>query len=513
MKFADIISKGLRSLYAMFPPRSSEPTATFGIGCDWFLRTVSLCFGVAFLSLWLQLDGLYGAQGLLPIRDLMKHVGQDANVQEYFSFPTLFWFVTGDGFLHLVCGLGVLLSIVTGIGWIRGPGFFLLWLGYLSFCTVGAPFLSFQWDTLLLEAGMIGVFLISWSSWSPSRPVFHPVVRWLGVYLLFRLMFASGVVKLSSGDPEWATLSALEYHFFTQPLPSPLAWWVHQLPDLLQVISTIGMFIIELLIPFCFFLPRRFRLLGAGATILLQIAILLTGNYGFFNLLSIGLCFLLIDDAAWTTLSRGWLKRPDIRMPRFANSWWKAWNGGVWIFALLILFMTTVQWFGVFRASAPLPDALKPLYVLVSGTRSINSYGLFATMTTRRLELTIEGSDDGATWKPYRFHWKPDTIGDSLPLVAPHMPRVDWQLWFAALTPPQSPNNRWLQQFCGKLLQGNKEVLGLLDENPFPESPPRWIRIRVTEFSFTNGSEKRETGNVWKEGKSGTYWPPMRLTP
>jgi hypothetical protein len=474
-----------------------------------------------------QLDGLYGAHGISPLRDIMFHAEMTAGIKDMLMNPTLFWFNASDGFLYFVCGIGVLLSVVTCIGWVRGPGMLLLWVCYLSFCTVGAPFLNFQWDSLLLEAGLLGAWLISWRSLKPAYPgypaypIFHPVVRWLGIFLLFRLMFASGVVKLSSGDPTWASFTALDYHFFTQPLPAPLAWWIHQLPEPLLVLSTGFMFLIELVIPFFFFLPGRFRLVGAGATLLLQIGIMLTGNYGFFNLLAIGLCLLLIDDATWRKLSRGFIKSPPVspdptespRLGSIEGIGKRCWTVGVLGFALIILLMSTVQWFAIFRRPAPLPEVLKPVYFAMASTRSINSYGLFATMTTARLELTIEGSRDGSHWQPYTFRWKPNTVEDGLPIVAPHMPRVDWQLWFTALTPPQSPSNQWLRRFCGKLLQGNQEVLGLLEENPFPKSPPRWIRIRATEFTFTTPSELSESGvgNVWKAGRSSLYWPPMQL--
>ena len=492
---------------------SDDPAKSYHIGCRWFLFTVSLCFGIAFISLWLQLDGLYGANGISPIADLVLQARENADLKQVLMTPTLFWLGASDGLLHLVCGLGVACSILTALGWLRGPGLLLLWFSYLSFCIAGAPFLNFQWDNLLLEAGLLAAILISWRSWKPAVPAFHPLVRWLGVYLLFRLMFFSGLVKLTSGDPHWASLSALDYHFWTQPLPTPLAWWVYQLPESLRVVSTGVMFGIELLIPFCFFLPRYFRLLGAGATILLQVAILLTGNYGFFNLLTIGLCLLLIDDASWSTLSRGKFRQPAAAPVASSGLGRMGWHGIVLIWTLIILCVTTVHWSRMLGRPMQLSEEIEPPFRMVAGTRSINGYGLFATMTTRRLELTIEGSQDGKTWKPYRFHWKPNTVDDGLPLVAPHMPRVDWQMWFSALAPPRSSSNRWLQRFCGQLLQGNREVLGLLAENPFPDQPPRWIRVRATEFTFTSPSERSESGHIWKTGESGIYWPPMRLNP
>lgn len=470
---------------------------------------------MAFVSLWVQLGGLYGAHGLIPIRDVIFHASLSAGLREMLLHPTLFWFTADDWMLHLICGAATLLSVVTLLGWIRGPGIFLQWMLYLSFCTVGAPFLNFQWDNLLLETGLLASLFISWKSWRPAAPVFHRLAHWLIVYLLFRLMFASGVVKLTSGDPVWASLAALDYHFYTQPLPTPLAWWAHQLPEALLVAATAVMFIVELLVPFCLFLSRRFRLFGAAATILLQVGILLTGNYGFFNLLTIGLCLVLIDDACWTSLLRGGFKRGASVQTGIVEQHWmrKCWHGGVIALAVVILFTSTVQWFGIFRKPAPLQRWWSPVYSMLCSMRSFNSYGLFATMTTSRLELTIEGSDDGTEWRPYRFHWKPNNVGDGLAFVAPHMPRLDWQMWFAALTPPQSRSNYWLERLCQKLLQGNPQVIGLLEENPFPEKPPRWIRVRATDFSFSSWEEKQQSGAVWQEGRSSMYWPPQRLNP
>lgn len=487
-----------------------EP-ARFDAGCSLFGRGLSLCFAIAFGSLWLQLSGLFGPHGIVPIRDYLFRADTILGSSGFWQVPSVFWVNSDIQILHLACGLGLAISLLTLAGFARGPGFLLAWVLYLSFCSVGAPFLNFQWDNLLLECGLLAAFLFSWSFKSKTRRPPHFLIRWLLIFLLFRLMFSSGVVKLSSGDPMWIGLTALDYHFWTQPLPTPLAWWVSQLPDFFLAASTGILFFLELAVPFLFFLPGRARLCGALATIGLQIAILLTGNYGFFNLLTIALCFLLIDDRSWRSLRIGkfslFSSVPSVPAPVPATTPPPANRRPLHchlvpiLLSVAVLFMTTLQWFGIFRVSVQWPKPIQNAYGAVSSFRSINSYGLFATMTTRRLELIVQGSADGANWETYEFKWKPDRADDPLPWAAPHMPRLDWQMWFAALDSPRSNRLAWLQRFCGKLLDGEPVVVDLLESNPFPNRPPRQVRIIAREFQFSRLGERDSGQVIWETGE------------
>jgi lipase maturation factor 1 len=319
---------------------------------------------------------------------------------------------------------------------------------------------------------------------------------------LFRLMFMSGVVKLTSGDSSWLNLFALHYHYWTQPLPTPLAWWANQLPDWFQASSVVVMFLIELIAPFLLFFPRRLRLIGATSITIFQLLIALTGNYGFFNLLTIILCVLAVDDAVWPKLGRkrietvtiqgaGW--SPKLLMP---------------ITGVVLLFSWPLLWESLFP-EADWPPILGTVYTYIERFRSLNSYGLFRVMTTSRPEIVVEGSSDGVNWRPYTFKYK---IGDPdvpPPIVAPHQPRLDWQMWFAALSDVQE--EPWFTNFLVRLLQGSPPVLRLLKTNPFPGLPPRYIRATLFDYRFTTAGERKKTGAWWSREEKGLYCPVLTL--
>ncbi|MDE0043894.1 MAG: lipase maturation factor family protein, partial [Candidatus Poribacteria bacterium] len=253
-----------------------------------FLRLLGVIYLIAFLSLWTQIDGLIGSNGILPAEQYLNAVREQIGLERYLAFPTLCWFNDSDAFLHLFCGCGVFLSLLLIVGVAPVLALIGLWVCYLSLVTVGQSFLSFQWDALLLETGFLAIFFaplrilprISREA-TPSS-----VVLWLFRWLLFRLMFASGVVKLMSGDMTWSNLTALNFHYETQPLPTVLGWYAHHLPEWFQKASVAGMFGIEIVVPFLIFAPRRPRFLGAIALVALQLLIAATGNYCFFNLLT-----------------------------------------------------------------------------------------------------------------------------------------------------------------------------------------------------------------------------------
>ena len=468
---------------------------------DLFLRALAVVYLIAFLSFWVQAHGLIGAQGILPIDESVRLAAERGHP---LRFPTLFWFDQSDAFIHGLCGAGTLLAIVAALVPASAPLFLLLWIGYLSIVTGGGPFLSFQWDVLLLEAGLLAVFLAPWKL-SPRHHAHEPprLVAWLYRWLLFRFMFASGVVKLTSGDATWRDLSALTYHYQTQPLPNPLAWYAHHLPEGIHVVSVAAMFTIELAVPFFIFAPRRLRIAACALLAGLQVVIALTGNYTFFNLLAAALCLWLIDDVSWPKRMRAPRTDSDPGPPKLQRL------AGVPLAVLIVTLSLVYLYSFTLRMRSRWPEPLVALTRAVAPFNMVNNYGLFQVMTTRRPEIVLEGSRDGKTWLPYEFRYKPGAPGRRPPVAAPHQPRLDWQMWFAALGRyRQSP---WFVHFCLRLLEGSPAVTDLLARNPFPDGPPRYLRAQLYDYRFTTPDEKSRSGDWWKRTFLKAYLPKIQL--
>ena len=468
---------------------------------DLFLRALAVIYLIAFLSFWVQAHGLIGAQGILPIDESIRLAAEKGHP---LRFPTLFWFDQSDAFIHGLCGAGTLLAIVAALVPVSAPLFLLLWIGYLSVVTGGGPFLSFQWDVLLLEAGLLAVFLAPWKlSLRRDAPEPPRLVAWLYRWLLFRFMFASGIVKLTSGDATWRDLSALTYHYQTQPLPNPLAWYVHHLPESIHVVCVAAMFAVELAVPFFIFAPRRLRIAACALLAGLQLAIALTGNYTYFNLLAAALCLWLIDDASWPKrlgAPRPGSKPGSPRLQRLA---------AVPLAGLIVTLSLVYLYSFSLRMRPRWPEPLIALNRAVAPFNMVNNYGLFQVMTTRRPEIVIEGSRDGRTWMPYEFRYKPGAPDRRPPVAAPHQPRLDWQMWFAALGHyRQSP---WFVHFCLRVLDGSPPVTDLLARNPFPDGPPRYLRAQLYDYRFTTPDEKSRSGDWWKRTFLRAYLPKTQL--
>jgi len=503
---------------------SAVPSNSHRIARGLFLRLLAAIYVAAFLSLFFQITGLIGAQGVLPVGEFLARVREPMGGRGYYLLPTVFWFHSSDVFLKTVCagGAGVAaVLLATGL-WPRGL-LFILWALYLSVVAAGQEFMGFQWDALLLETGFLAVFFApagfrpdgrspavrrgapdtsgargadpAFVANAVSRAPENTAFLWLLRALLFKLMFLSGVVKLMSGDAAWRGLSALQYHYETQPLPTALAWYAHQAWPWLQKTSVAAMFFIELILPFFIFAPRRWRQAAGAGLILLQLIIMLTGNYCFFNLNTIALCLLLYDDAFFRRWSPG-------RDPPTAP---KAKPGKPLLAAAGILLFISVVKTADMLTRGGLPGYLRAAVSWTEPFRSVNTYGLFAVMTTTRPEIEVEGSNDGKIWKAYEFRWKPGSPARDLRYVAPHQPRLDWQMWFAALGDyRQSP---WFMNFLARLLMGSKPVLDLLAENPFPERPPKYIRALLYDYKFTRRGEKK----VWRRELKGLYCPVVSL--
>jgi hypothetical protein len=463
-----------------------------------FLRGMGAVYLAAFWSLAVQADGLIGTRGIAPVGQFLDRAGQVLGSDRHWQVPTLLWLDSSDRAMHVLCWGGVGLGGLLVAGLLAGECLVLLWLAYLSLVSVGQPFLGYQWDALLLEAGLLAILLAPWglrlgrAAGGPS-----PAAIWLVRWLVFRLLFLSGVVKLASGDPSWSAWQAMLYHYETQPLPTWTSWYLHQCPSWFQAASAGYVFWAELVAPWLVFGPRRVRMAGLASIVLLQTLIAATGNFGFFNLLTIVLCTALVEDRDWGRKDH----EPTRAGPR------SRWRRGLFgMAATVIVAVTTME--GLDRAglSIVFPGPLEEVRRWVAPWRSMNAYGLFAVMTTERPEIEIEGSMDGEHWRAYSFRWKPGEVDRAPRFATPHMPRLDWQMWFAALS-GDCRGQPWFLGFERRLLEGSPEVLGLLRGDPFPAGPPRLVRARLYRYRFTGPGERA----WWRRQETGWFCPPTRL--
>jgi predicted DCC family thiol-disulfide oxidoreductase YuxK len=460
-----------------------------------FLRLFGLIYLSAFISFGVQAQGLIGSHGILPLAELVDALGARVGPERFYLMPMVFWWSASDVAIAAVCWSGAGLSLLLVFNLVPRLSLLLLHVLYLSLLYGGQDFMTYQWDTFLLEAGFLTLILSI-----ATRPGI-----WLLRWLLFRFIFMSGMVKLLSGDPNWWNLSALSYHFFTQPLPTPLGWYAAHLPPGALKFLTGGTFFVELILPFCILCPRRLRFFAACGILLLQSCILITGNYNWFNLQCMLLCLLLFDDAAvQKILPRRLIRRPavhaDYVTPRKTTSIIVA------VLAILIVFCSLVQMDMRFGGNPP--SAAQAVDRIIEPLHVVSAYGLFAVMTTERDEIVIEGSNDGAEWSEYEFRYKPGDVWRRPPWNIPHQPRLDWQMWFAALEDPR--RLRWFQRFLQAVLENKPAVLSLMAKNPFPDRPPAYVRAQFYDYTYSSSEEKAK-GVWWDRRLRGSYFPVVQL--
>ena len=464
-----------------------------------FTRALSLIYLVAFLSLIPQARGLWGSQGVLPIRPFMKNVEQNLDSQRLWQVPSVFWLSTSDDFIFGAAVTGAVFAGAALLGFAQGWCLFMCFAFYLSFCSSGQEFMAFQWDSLLLEVGFLALFTVPWNFDFALTVAAEPhwFVRGMFYFILFKLMFLSGVVKLMSGDEAWRDFSAMSYHYWTQPLPNPIAPFAHALPDWVHQISTGVTFAVELILPFFMLWPRA-RAWVAGGFFILSLMILLTGNYAFFNWLTIALCIWLVPDTVWYSVVE--------RLPFTLHAIPAAMFPHPVISAVMgVLALLSVVWCVQLWLPEEVLEYLQPPLRLGQIFHVSNSYGLFATMTKTRPEIVIEGSADGQEWKEYEFKFKAGPLFRRPPLVAPHQPRLDWQLWFAALG--SAGNNPWVQTLMLRIAEKSPDVLEFFSSNPFPDVPPKFLRARLYNYEFTSPEEILESDQWWKRTFVREYTP------
>jgi lipase maturation factor 1 len=489
-----------------------------------FLRLLGFIYLIAFASLALQIRGLVGEHGILPAARFLEWAHSIYGGGTYRLLPTLFWLNASDTALVAVAWTGAGLGFLLLLGVRPRLLLVLLWLLYLSLSVVGQDFLSFQWDALLLESGLLAIL------WAPRRfvrrvseppillvseppgpleassggPPFD-LARFLLVFLLFKLMFLSGVTKILSGDPTWRYGTALDFHFETQPLPPWSAWYAHHWPTWIHHALTWWTLAVELGAPWFLLLPGRLqpaRVPAVLAIAVLQVGIAATGNYGFFNLLTLALCLPALSGARRA--------RDDLQMEgpdtdRTPHRWPLVRIAAPVLLGLSLLSMVREVAFTLpnGRGAGWWPAWGGKVLGWVEPFRSVNGYGLFRVMTTERPELVFEGSRDGVQWEPYGFRYKPGNVDRRPAFVAPFHPRLDWQLWFAALSPGR--NLGWVERLAEALRAGTPEVVALLGHDPFPTTPPQYVRAVLYDYRFSTPEQRRRTGSWWVRTLQGTF--------
>jgi len=478
---------------------------SYAISAWFFTRALCAVYLIAFLSLMVQAKGLWGKQGIMPIAEYHKAVAAESDHFRYNEIPSAFWLSSSDEFIYGAAVTGACFAFAALAGFAQGWSLLICFGLYLSFCSSGQSFMTFQWDALLLEVGFLALFTVPWNFnfsvlWAHEP---HWLVRGMFYVVLFKLMFLSGVVKLTSGDESWRDLTALSYHYWTQPLPNPLSPFMNALPLWIHQVSAVLTFIVELIVPFFFFWPRA-RFWAALPVIGLSLLIFVTGNYTFFNILTIALCFWLIPDEAWRALTQylpfELQTAPAHIFPHPTT-------------AVAMLFLGFLSVFWILRPWLPeqIIDSLSPFIANVQPFHISSPYGLFANMTKERREIVIEGSSDGREWKEYEFKYKPGDVNRMPPIVEPHQPRLDWQMWFAALGNLRS--NPWMQTLMLRLFQNAPDVTELFEKNPFSDKPPMFLRARLYEYTFADPEDIVNSGIWWRRKPVGDYSPAFQNKP
>jgi lipase maturation factor 1 len=463
----------------------------YTVGQSLFLRGLGLIYLISFSSLVIQIKGLYGSKGILPFQDLLNQLKNQKKKHGFFRVPTWFWYFKSDKSLTLTCYLGIAFSCLLTLNILAPLCLVVLWCSYLSISSIGRVFMTFQWDSLLLEVGFFAFFF----SLQTPPPQLLLVAIW---FCYARFLFASGFVKLRSKDPTWKSLTALNYHYYTQPIPNPLSWFFHNLPQWFQKFSCGWMLFVEIVVPFSLFLPSPYHIPSVIMLMALQVLIFASGNFAFFNLLTIVMLLPIIPNSSWDYLGIVSSTNHTLVEQNPLSYFLSA-------VAAFLIFLNILQVFLLFG------KRLFPKFSqIIAPFKLCSSYGLFASMTTKRLEFTLEGSHDGKDWREYQFTYKVGDCSERPKQVAPHQPRLDWQLWFAALR--GNKLEPWLMQFITRLLENSLDVKKLIKNNPFPKKPPKFIKVNLYEYTFTTRKERKETGKYWNRKHIGTY-PNLSLSP
>jgi lipase maturation factor 1 len=493
-----------------------------------FLRALGLIYFSAFFSLLFQIRGLIGPDGVLPAGEYLERVRHGIGPLRLWYAPTILWLSAGNHMLIALSVVGMLASLLLVANiWPRAM-LLVCFIGFLSFVAGAQDFANYQSDSMLLEAGFISLFLAPGRllpGWGADFPAPRASILLL-LWEWFRIYFESGAVKLLSGDPTWRNFTAMDEYYQNGPLPTWIGWYIQHLPEWFHKATAVTTLLMELVLVFMAFLPRRWRIVCFCIVTAWQAGVILTANYTFLNYLVLVLGVLLLDDhllrrflpsrfrSTFPQLPEPASLQDEItaddEQPRTAvRSHLAALRLAVTAVMLTWVFYdTSLLLLHMFWRAQPLPG--EPI-VALEPFRIANQYGLFAVMTPHRYEIEFQGSNDGATWTAYPFRYKPQDLSAAPGLYAPYQPRFDWNLWFASLGAwqdyPIVPRTEEL------LLTNDHDVLQLFAGNPFPGTPPRYLRAVLWQYWFTSMAEKRATGHWWRRQLLGTYAPTVQRNP
>ena len=468
-----------------------------------FLRFLGLIYAVAFAVAMNQMVPLIGHEGLLPADQFLARVKEVLGGQAAWRIPTLFWFSVSDAALTCVAYAGLVLALIVLAGFANAIVLFLLWVFYLSIVTAGSQlFWGYGWESLLLETGFLAIFLAPPLDPRPFPKDESPprVVIWLLWWLVFRLMLGAGLIKLR-GDECWTDLTCLVTHYETQPLPNPLSPYLHQLPLIVQKGSVLFNHYAELVAPFLLFCPRRFRQWGALSIVVFQGLLIVSGNLSWLNWLTITIALACFDDRAWLRLVFAkW--RTKLEPLATSHPMSKVRRRIVYGYAIVVGLLSLNPVLNMFSQSQRMNSSFDPFYL-------VNTYGAFGSVGRKRYEIILEGTNDDdpqtARWLAYEFRCKPGRLDRRPCVVAPYQYRIDWQMWFAAMSDYR--RDPWVVHFVYKLLLGQASTLSLLASNPFPSRPPKYIRAELYQYEFTRVGEVSR--DFWKRTRVGAYLPPL----
>jgi hypothetical protein len=470
------------------------------------LRLLGLIYLVAFLVAANQILPLIGADGLLPVGPFLDRASAyfGGGGQAFLRLPSIFWWNHSDAALLAAAWLGVALSAVVLCGWANSILLAVLWLLYMSFVHVGQDWYGYGWEMQLLETGFLGIFLCPLLDGRPFPSRAPPVaVIWLFRWLTFRIMLGAGLIKIR-GDSCWRNLTALYYHFETQPLPGPLSRWFHFLPHPLLRIGVIFNHIAELVAPWFVFWPRLARRIAGGVIVAFQITIILSGNLSFLNWLTIVPAIACFDDAVLARILPGAIVR-RAHLAAASAVPHRPQEIVSWVLAAIIGLLSIAPVMNMISPTQIMNTSYDPLDL-------VNTYGAFGSVGKKRLNVVFEGTDaplpdENAHWREYPYRGLPTDIHRMPPQVAPYQLRLDWQMWFASMSSPG--DYPWTFHLVWKLLHNDRGALGLFAANPFPDHPPRYVRAILYRYSFAKPGNPN--GLWWTRKRLSLWLPPLSV--